>query len=376
MRRFGISRDRLKDLRPKLARFAVTLALAFSSQAALSQNGTDGDEDLDERIAPRATAKPGQEKIPLSDLLAAAAKQEKKSDWLGMIEALEPHQDRLDKRGLVALAKAYAQMKRSNSEQQVWTLALARHPKDAALQSQYASSLVRARKFPEGIAAFYKAIEFNPKYVPAYDGLIDVLISTGSNEEARNIITDANKKLGVRAKWLNALCGLYAKDSFFEKAIETCRKAMERDPEYDLNPVHLALSYRDQGEPEKARRILELAASRMPNGSIVRTRLADYHYEKRSFVDARKWYLEATKVDPKNVEALLGLGNSATELQKFEEALQAFTRACELDRYTRRHFQAALGKVKVRRDALMQTKFEDAIFKYCQPTRGENPFSL
>jgi tetratricopeptide (TPR) repeat protein len=347
----------------------VALLLALSSTSALSQSDTGADEDLDERLAPRATAKPGQEKIPVSDLLSIASAQEKKSDWLGMIETLEPHQDRLDKRCLMALAKAYAQLKRNNSEQQVWTLALARHPKDAALQTQYATSLVRARKFPDGIAAYYKAIEFNRKYVPAYDGLIDVLISTGSNEEARNIITDANKRMGVRAKWLNALCGLYAKDSFFDKAIETCRKAMEKDPDHDLNPVHLALSYRDQGEVEKARRILELAASRMPKGSIVRTRLADYHYEKRSFVDA-------TQVHPKNVEALLGLGNSSTELQKFEEALQAFTRACELDRYTRRHFQAALGKVKVRRDAVMQTKFEDAIFKYCQPTRGENPFSL
>ena len=376
MRRFGIYGGRLKDLRPKLLRWAVMLVIFYLPASALSQSETDLDSGLEDRVAPRATAKPGQEKIPLSELIKLAANAEKKSDWLGVIEILEPHQDRLDKRGLIALAKAYAQVKRGNSEQQVWTLAMARHPKDAALQAQYASALARARKFPESIAAYYKAIEFDSKHVPAYDGLADVLISTGSNEEARNILTDANKKIGVRSKWLNQLCGLYAKDSFFDQAIETCRKAMERDPEYDLNPVHLALSYRDQGEVEKARRILELAASRMPKGSIIRTRIADYYYEKRSFVDARKWYLEATQIDPKNVEALLGLGNSSTELQKFEESLQAFTRACELDRYTRRHFQAALGKVKVRRDAVMQTKFEDAIFKHCQPTRGENPFNL
>jgi len=80
---------------------------------------------------------------------------------------------------------------------------------------------------------------------------------------------------------------------------------------------------------------------------------------------AFKLFHRALESNPKSTRALIGYANSALELQKNEEALGAFIRACEIDRKLGKEMRIALGKLKARKDSNWENRFEDGLI-HCQ----------
>jgi tetratricopeptide (TPR) repeat protein len=190
---------------------------------------------------------------------------ERKKDYSGMVEILEGHKDKVGRTGLVLLSRAYSRLGRSADEIAVLELAKARFPKDIHLQTLLAASLGRAGRKDASIEAFYKAKEANPKYIPAYEGLLVELVKSESRQEARDLLEDMMKKFGKKGRWVSELCSLYAADAFLEKAVETCAQGLKKDSSNPMNAVHLAATYREQGEAEKAKKVLVSAATRIKN---------------------------------------------------------------------------------------------------------------
>lgn len=291
---------------------------------------------------------------------------ERKKDYSGMVEILEGHKDKVGRTGLVLLSRAYSRLGRSADEIAVLELAKARFPKDIHLQTLLAASLGRAGRKDASIEAFYKAKEANPKYIPAYEGLLVELVKSESRQEARDLLEDMMKKFGKKGRWVSELCSLYAADAFLEKAVETCAQGLKKDSSNPMNAVHLAATYREQGEAEKAKKVLVSAATRIKKSEPVQTALGDYFTEKKNFVDAYRWYKAGAKSDPSSYSAQLGLAQAALELQKMDDSLAAFTAACKINRTAIREFQGALGKIRQRGDFKWQGRFEDAIANSCQ----------
>lgn len=347
MRRFGTSSSRMKHwlgIRVVFLVIFVVVGVSAPSSPALSQTET---------LSP-------------TERTQQAEALEKKKDYQGMVSMLEGHKDKIGRSGLILLARAFGKLNRTTDAITTLELANARYAKDAALQTLLGLALAAADRKDPSIEMLYKAKETDPKYVPAYDGLLAQLVKADSRQEARDLISDMSKRFGMKPRWASELCHLYVLDAFHEKAVEMCQRAMQLDPKNPKNSINLAKTYREQNEPDKAKNVLIKAAIRIHKSEPIQTALGDYFIEKKNYVDALKWYQAAAKNNPASFEAQLGLAQAALELQKMEISLAAFTAACKLKRSAIREFQSGLIKVRNRGDAIWQSRFENAISNTCQ----------
>ena len=76
---------------------------------------------------------------------------------------------------------------------------------------------------------------------------------------------------------------------------------------------------------------LRAAVEKAPGDANSRVRLADLYFDSERFADAAKWYEDALRVDPKNVNASTDLGIAYYYLNQPDRALQQFDRSLALD---------------------------------------------
>lgn len=293
---------------------------------------------------------------------------ERSGNYELMVETLASHKDKIGRAGLVLLSRGYRKLSHFNDEIAALELAIARFPKDPQLQTWLAAAQSRAGHRDKAIEGYYKTKEAFPKYIPSYEGLLEELVKADSRAEARDLISDMLKRFGEKGAWLSQLCALFTVDAYYDRAAETCNKAIAKDRSNPMNPVHLATTLRETGNPAQAKKVLIAAAMRIKRSEPIQSALGDYFVEKKNFVDAYRWYTAAVKADSKSFKAQLGYAQSAFELQKMEESLRGFTATCKIDRSkAMREFQTALGKLRQRSDFRWQGRFEDSISSNCQP---------
>jgi tetratricopeptide (TPR) repeat protein len=370
MRHFGTYTLRMKhlsNLRTRLISLSVLTSfiagLTAWPDSALSQNEAMSLINADIVFRTReidADPKNAEARVELAIAL------ERKKDFAAVITTLAPHKDKIGRAGLVVLARSYGKTNQFTEAVTTLELANARSPKNAQLQTLLGQAISRAGRKEAAIETLYKAKATNPKYIPAYDALLEELVKGESRQEARDLLSDMVKKFKMKPRWASELCHLYVLDAFHEKAVESCKEALIIDSGNPMNAVNLANSYREQSKPEKAKALLIKTASRVKRSEPVQTALGDYFKEGKNYVDAYKWYKAAVKSDPKSFGAQIGLAQAALELQKMEDSIAAFTAACRLSREAIREFQSGLIKIRNRGDTNWQRKFEEAISSHCQ----------
>ena len=77
----------------------------------------------------------------------------------------------------------------------------------------------------------------------------------------------------------------------------------------------------------------------------------------RHYIGAFSYYKKATVADTKSEKALIGLANSAIEIQKYKEALEAYQQACKLSK-------SALPPLRKAINTLRGLKTQDWIKKF------------
>lgn len=274
------------------------------------------------------------------------------------VELLKPFNDRLPRKGLIVLARAYGKKNDPISQLRTLELSLAKNPNDYVIQTMLGEAHSRAKRAEESVAAFMEAKKINAKYKPAYEGLLKEYERTQDRYEARTTLNDMIKVFGHDPRFYASLCRLYALDNFLEKSVEICRKAIEQDPSNPESYVHLGNSLRDQEEADKAQRVLSDAVKRFPASEPVQTAAGELHLAKKDFVGAYKLFRQAAQSDPKSSRAVTGLAQTSFELQKYEEALGAFVQACKIERKSLGEFRLAMGKLRSRKDFDWLSKYE------------------
>jgi tetratricopeptide (TPR) repeat protein len=76
---------------------------------------------------------------------------------------------------------------------------------------------------------------------------------------------------------------------------------------------------------------LTAAAEQRPQDAAVRVELGNLYFDAQRFPDAIKWYEDALKVDPKNVNASTDLGVSYYYLNQPDRALAQFDKSLAID---------------------------------------------
>lgn len=282
-------------------------------------------------------------------------------DAKGVIALLNPSIDKLNRRGLLSLARAYRLENDFKAELHALQLASGKGKNDYVLQTLIADSYASAGKADEAIAVYKQAIEFNKRYRKAYEGLLAVFEQQRETYEARTLVNEMIKTFGKNPQYQSALCRLYSVDDFMEKAVEACQAAVRIDPQNADNYVHLGINLRDQLDTKQASKVLENAAQRFPASEPVQFATADLRASNKDYSTAYDHFKKAVIADPKSARSWTGLGNSAFELQKNDEAIEAYVSACKIDRKLAKDFRLAISKLRERKDTKLVFKYEDAL---------------
>ncbi len=285
--------------------------------------------------------------------------------WNEIIASLKPVLEGLPRSGLLLLARAYGATNNVLEEIRTLDLAKNKNPKDYVAITKLGQAYSKAKKGTEAIANLFEAKELNPRYKVAFDALLTELQNQGETYEARTLAADMITKFGD-ARYHTILCRLLTKDAYLDKAVETCETAVKRDPAVPENHVNLAIALRDKLEPEKALKAINAAADQFPGSEAVLSAQGALYMDKKDFTHAEESFKRAASFGPKSVPAWTGLGRAAFELHKYQESLNAFVKACQIDRHAVREFREMAGRLHKDKNNEWQYKFKDALSR-CNP---------
>lgn len=277
------------------------------------------------------------------------------------IQVLGPVSDRLDKKGLILLSRAHAGKGDNPSRVRTLELALAKTANDGDVLRELGDAFLQMRRFDEAIERYREATEKNSGDLASFEGMGIAYERSNNTQDARAVFEDLLERGGPRPFYLAALCRIYSEDGFLSRAVELCEKAIERNPQDPVNYVHLARAHQDLDEKEKSERVLNRAADRFPASEPILTMAGRAQLAKKDVVTARKHFARAIEIDPKSAQAHLGMAETALELQRYEDSIRSFMRACRLDRKLHVDMRRAAFKVRDRGETKWYAKFQDAL---------------
>jgi tetratricopeptide (TPR) repeat protein len=338
-----------------------------SGDARAANASTAGSQQALGATSAETTARDSEMISPeLAKKLDSANALELKHDYQGMIELLKAVTDKLPRRGLLMLARAYNGNNQPALQVQTLELCLAKNPQDFVVKTFLGEAQIGAKHVEEAVRILREVKASNKHYKPAYEALVKSLIAVGDRFEARSVLVETMKTFTPLPTEYSQLCELYSLDDFLQKSVETCRTATEKDASHYQNYIHLAESLRDLEQSDEAYAILRKAVARFPKNDAVLVATGDLRAKQNDFGVAYDFYKKAVAANRGSAAAHGGLANSALELQKNKEALNEFLSACKIDRKYARDLRIAIAKLKTRKDSETARQFEDAA-NDCRP---------
>lgn len=294
--------------------------------------------------------------------LSVAEKALKEKRYEKVVSLLSPNIEKLDRRGLLLLGKAYSGVGNNSLAIKSFTAILAINPKDAEAKTLIGTELYNAKSEREAIAALKEALEFNNKYIPAYRQLIKIYESRKKENryELRLIYQDLIEKIGETSEFVTKVCELSTLDSLYDLAFKYCQRGVDLFPKEARNHVYLGLASKDTGKLEQANKILKNAAEAFPKSDVAQVAYAQFLAEYKNYIGAYAYYKKGLAANKDSIPALLGLGSSALEIQKYQESIDALLKACLKDKKNLPKLRAATNIVRTSKNKEWVKKFEAA----------------
>lgn len=219
-----------------------------------------------------------------------------------------------------------------------------------------ALDLVQKSKYRDAITLLAKMLETNNQNIDALYAISYAYRKYSNLYEAKSALQDIIKIERIRTKKLSAinkkylidLCVLEVQDSNHNDADDTCKLVIRTLPEETTPLIYLAVSYREQEKYKDALDLLERSLKIKKSEFALTCRAEIYHLQKKP-IEAIKAFDDSIAIDVESARAHLGKAMIQYELEKYNEALEAFTQACQLDKsyaFQFRKAQAELSKLK------------------------------
>lgn len=192
------------------------------------------------------------------------------------------------------------------------------------------------------IEAFNTAIQLKPQYEEAYLPLLEHYKNKKNNYEARIILQDMLKNIGREMKYLSSLCQLNLDDKTYQQALPVCREALQLDSKNPENRTNLGLALFYTDEEAKALQQLKMAADKNPQSDYSQVQLGLILQGKKDFLGALNYFKRGAAANEKSAQAWIGIATNAFEVLKYDEALVAFKKACQLDKSNGPVFRKAM----------------------------------
>ncbi|UOF00469.1 tetratricopeptide repeat protein [Bdellovibrio reynosensis] len=286
----------------------------------------------------------------------------KRKEYEKVTLLLWKHIDKIDRRGIILLTKAHEQRNEPAEMMRALNVELGKDDKDFEAYTLMAKAYAIQRKSKEAMENYKKAVELNPKYEPAYDGLIELYQKREPPNlyELRILFQDMIANIGPRPQYLRKLCEINTMDGTYDAAITTCKEAIAKDTKVADPFVYLGVSQRANGDDAIALQTLKKAALDFPKAEI-----AQYYYgrlleEQKNYVDAMRFYKAGTEADSQAARSWLGLATSSFEIRKYELSLIAYKNACKYDKKNAVAFRKATSILRNAKNGQWIDKFESA----------------
>jgi tetratricopeptide (TPR) repeat protein len=292
-----------------------------------------------------------------SDLQVAKAAAKKK-DFTKVIDLLSPKVEKLNREGLLLLGNAYGATGKRESAIKTFTACLALDPTDYEAKSLIGAEQVASGKDKEALATLKEALDINPMHEPAYETLIRYYEKKNNKYELRLLYEDMLENVGETIEIVTSLCKLTTNDRLYDLAFKHCQRGIALDPKVPENYVYMGIASRETGNTDKANAILKKAANDFPKSEVAQIAYAQHLEDQKNYIGSYNFYKRALEANKDSVQALVGLGNSGFEIQKYTESLEAFTKACKLDRKTLPAFRKAANSLRTMKVQDWLKKFE------------------
>ncbi|MGZ3774925.1 MAG: tetratricopeptide repeat protein [Pseudobdellovibrionaceae bacterium] len=361
---FDIDQELNSKTRPPEAKPTKPTAIPAQQPSLIqSQNSKKADSSIsnDEKI--ERLKKEFRDNPKNTELIIPLAEEfTKKHDYEKATQLLWKYVDKIDRRGLILLAKAHENRKEPNEMIRALNILLGKDSKDYEAYSLMGNANALLKKHKDAVEAYKKAIELNSKYEPAYNGLVSIYEKrTPPNlYELRILYQDMIETFGRLPRFLRKLCEINTLDGTSEPAIQTCKEAINKEPNVADPYVHLAINYKAIGEDGASLKTLKQASKEFP-----KSELAQYQYAKRleddkNYIEAMNFYKAATEAETSSARSWLGLATSSFELKKFELALIAYKNACKYDKKNAVAFRKATTILRNQKNTEWKDKYESA----------------
>ena len=177
------------------------------------------------------------------------------------------------------------------------------------------------------------------------------------------------KFFGEKPAYLSQLCEIFSAQAYVEKALEICPKAMERDRGNVENHAFYAQALSEHDEPEKAQKVTETTARMFPQSEAAQWEAGSQAFERKDYLGSYRYFNQCVKADAKSSRCWLHLAKSAFELQKNQEAVDAFAKACNLNRAYTGEVRKAAAALRQRKDYTWPSKYE-VVINRCSAITG------
>lgn len=310
---------------------------------------------------PTAKTAAPQAAAPKSDIIEKAKKFAAQKDYSNVISTLSSEIESLNREGLFLLAKAYSMTKNSSSAIKAYTAALSLNPKDVEAKTLIGAEQFSSGKDDEAILTLKETLEINPRFVAAYRVLIRIYEKKKNKYELRLLYQDLVEKTSERPEYVTALCALTTEDSLYDLSYRYCNKGIQQNSKNPNNHVNLGITLKDTGKTDEAEKVLKKASTDFKDSEFAQITYAKFMEEKKNFIASYGLYKQASAINPKSNEALLGLAKSSMEIQKYADALSAFQTACKIDKTMMPAFRKATNTLRTSKIADWLKKFEEGV---------------
>ncbi|WII72766.1 tetratricopeptide repeat protein [Bdellovibrio sp. 22V] len=286
----------------------------------------------------------------------------KKGEYEKVTLLLWKHVDKIDRKGLLLLAKAHEQRKEPTEMIRALNVLIGKDEKDFEAYSLMGNAYVLQKKSKDAMESYKKSIELNAKYEPAYEGLVQLYEKRDPPNlyELRILYQDMIQNIGARPQYLRKMCEINTQDGTYEPAIQSCKEAIQKDPKVADPYVYLGVAYKAIGEDDTAMKTLKKASKDFPKSELAQYQYGRLLEEQKSYVDAMKVFKVGTEADPQAARSWLGLATTSFEIRKYELSLLAYKNACKYDKKNAVAFRRATTVLRNAKNKQWVDKFENA----------------
>ncbi|RTZ76539.1 MAG: hypothetical protein DSZ02_00970 [Gammaproteobacteria bacterium] len=159
------------------------------------------------------------------------------------------------------------------------------------------------KQYDKAEAAFRRALQLQPKFVPAWVQLARLLETRGRQREAENLLRAGLQKVPDSADLQHALGLFLVRAKRLDDAMEPLRKAAELAPANSRYAYVHAVALHSAGNTEAALKILERAHQAHPSDIALLSALVAFNRDAGNREAALKWARQLQALLPDNPEA-------------------------------------------------------------------------